>query len=97
MAPFLAHHPDEYKGFYLADSLRQGARLVVVDPRKTPLAKGADIWLPLRPGTDGALAWGLLNAIIDNDWYDAEFAAKHVHGWEEFCKRTKDYPLFFLD
>jgi anaerobic selenocysteine-containing dehydrogenase len=89
----LVSHPDEYKGFYLADSLREGAQLIVVDPRKPPLAKRADVWLPLRPGTDGALAWGMLNVIMDNGWYDEEFVADHVHGWEEFCQRAKEYPL----
>ena len=86
-------HPDEYKGFYLVDSLKRGVKLIIVDPRKTPLAKRADIWLPLRPGTDGALAWGLLNAIIDRDWYDGEFVAGYVHGWEDFCRRAREYPL----
>lgn len=89
----LVSHPDEYKGFYLVDSLREGSLLIVVDPRKTPLAKRADSWLPLRPGTDGALAWGMLNVIIDQRWYDEGFVANHVHGWEEFCRRAKDYPL----
>jgi len=67
--------------------------LIVVDPRKTPLAKRADIWLPLRPGTDGALAWGMLNVIINNRWYDEGFVANHVQGWGEFCQRAKEYPL----
>jgi anaerobic selenocysteine-containing dehydrogenase len=86
-------HPDEYKGFDLVDSLKRGVRLIVVDPRKTPLAKRADIWLPLRPGTDGALAWGLLNAIIEHNLYNAGFVANHVHGWEPFCERRREYPL----
>ena len=89
----LVSHPDEYKGFYLADSLKEGIQLIVVDPRRTPLAKQADIWLPLRPGTDGALAWGILHAIIKNRWYDEGFVAEHVHGWEEFCARAEEYPL----
>ncbi len=89
----LISHPDEYKGFYLVDSLKQGARLIVVDPRKTPLARGADIWLPLRPGTDGALAWGMLNVILDNGWYDTDFVTNSVHGWQEFRRRTEEYPL----
>jgi anaerobic selenocysteine-containing dehydrogenase len=89
----LVSHPDEYKGFALADSLREGIELIVVDPRKTPLAKRADCWLPLRPGTDGALAWGMLNAIIDHQWYDEGFVSEHVHGWEEFCARAREYPL----
>lgn len=86
-------HPDEYKGFYLVDSLKRGVKLIIVDPRKTPLAKRADIWLPLRPGTDGALAWGLLNVIIDRDWYDREFVAGYIHGWEDFSRRAREYPL----
>jgi len=81
------------KGFYLVDSIKEGVSLIVVDPRKTPLAERAHIWLPLRPGTDGALAWGFLNAIVDNEWYDPEFLANHVHGWEDFCKRREEYPL----
>jgi len=89
----LVSHPDEYKGFYLADAMREGVRLIVVDPRRTPLARRADCWLPLRPGTDGALAWGMLNAVIDHGWYDEEFCAAHVHGWEEFCARAREYPL----
>ena len=89
----LVSHPDEYKGFYLADSLREGIQLITVDPRRTPLAKRADCWLPLRPGTDGALAWGMLNAVIDHGWYDEGFVAEHVHGWEEFRDRAKQYPL----
>ncbi|MCK5553925.1 MAG: molybdopterin-dependent oxidoreductase, partial [Deltaproteobacteria bacterium] len=86
-------HPDEYKGFDLVDSLKRGVRLIIVDPRKTALAKRADIWLPLRPGTDGALAWGLLNATIEHNLYDAGFVANHVHGWEHFCGRMREYPL----
>ncbi len=86
-------HPDEYKGFYLVDSIREGTRLIVVDPRRIPLAERADIWLPLRPGTDGALAWGMLSVIIENNWYDEGFVANYIHGWDEFCQRAKEYPL----
>ena len=43
---------------------------ICVDPRVTPLSKEADIWLPLRPGTDGALALGWFNWIIENEAYD---------------------------
>ena len=86
-------NPDEYKGFYLLDALKEGTKLIVVDPRRTPLAKRADLWLPVRPGTDGALAWGMINVIIDRGWYDEEFVRDHVHGWEDFCRRAKEYPL----
>ena len=89
----LVSNPDEYKGFDLADNLKSGTKLIVVDPRRTFLARRADLWLPLRPGTDGALAWGMLGAIIDNGWYDAEFVENYVHGWDEFCDRAGQYPL----
>lgn len=89
----LVSHTDEYKGIYLTKALQKGAKLVTIDPRRTILARRADIWLPLRPGTDGALAWGMVNAIIDNGWYDEAFVRNYVHGWDEFCKRAKQYSL----
>lgn len=51
----------------------RGARLVVVDPRNAGLARRADEWLRVRPGTDGALALGLSNVMIRNGWYDGAF------------------------
>jgi anaerobic selenocysteine-containing dehydrogenase len=89
----LVSNPDEYKGIYLTKALQRGTKLITVDPRRTALARRADIWLPLRPGTDGALAWGMVNAIIDNGWYDKDFVRDYVHGWEEFCQRAKAYSL----
>jgi anaerobic selenocysteine-containing dehydrogenase len=46
----------------------------VVDPRKAGLAAKADTWLRVRPGTDAALALSLTNVMIENGWYDADFA-----------------------
>ncbi|MBV2142125.1 molybdopterin-dependent oxidoreductase [Falsochrobactrum sp. TDYN1] len=51
----------------------RGAKLVVVDPRPTALAKQADVWLPVRPGTDGALALGMIRLILDNNLHDEHF------------------------
>jgi anaerobic selenocysteine-containing dehydrogenase len=89
----LVSHPDEYKGIYLTRALRSGAKLITVDPRRTVLARRADVWLALRPGTDGALAWGMVNAIIDNGWHDRDFVGSYVHGWDEFCQRAKQFNL----
>jgi len=86
-------NPDEYKGETLSVSLDQGAKLIVIDPRLTRLAARADIWLQLRPGTDTALALGMLNVIVNEDLYDHEFVEKHVHGWESFVERVNEYPL----
>ncbi len=84
---------DEYKGESLSVALSKGARLIVVDPRLTRLAARADVWLQLRPGTDAALALGMLNVIISEELYDREFVLHHVYGWEPFVKRVMSYPL----
>jgi len=89
----LISHPDEYKGIYLTKALQKGAKLITIDPRRTILARRADIWLSPKPGTDGALAWGMINALIDNRWYDETFVRDYVHGWDEFCQRAREYNL----
>ncbi|NVM27040.1 MAG: molybdopterin-dependent oxidoreductase, partial [Desulfobacterales bacterium] len=86
-------NPDEYKGESFSVSLDKGAKLIAVDPRLTRIASRADIWLQLRPGTDTALALGMLNVIIAEQLYDREFVEKYVHGWEPFVKRVREYPL----
>ncbi|MGO9377919.1 MAG: molybdopterin-dependent oxidoreductase [Dissulfurispiraceae bacterium] len=64
----------------------RGARIVVIDPRRSSLAKSADLWLPVRPGTDGALVLALMNVIISRDWYDKEFVSKWTIGFEALRK-----------
>jgi len=86
-------NPDCYKGELFSRALDAGARLIAVDPRLTRIAARADIWLPLRPGTDAALALGMLNVIVEEGLYDREFVENHVHGWEPFVRRVKEYPL----
>jgi anaerobic selenocysteine-containing dehydrogenase len=86
-------NPDCYKGEPFSVSLNRGARLIAVDPRLTRIASRADVWLPLRPGTDAALAFGLLHVIVTEALYDREFVENHVHGWEPFCRRVMEYPL----
>ena len=72
---------------------QRGAKLIVVDPRFTNLASKADIWLQVRPGTDDALALGMLNVIINNDLYDKEFVDQWCYGFEELRKRVQEYPV----
>jgi anaerobic selenocysteine-containing dehydrogenase len=61
-------------------ALKRGARLVVVDPRRTGIAKKADLWLQVRPGTDGALALGIANVMIERGWYDEPFIRDWTNG-----------------
>jgi anaerobic selenocysteine-containing dehydrogenase len=75
----------------LTRTLRNGAKLIVVDPRKTALAAKADYWLQLRPGTDAALALGMLHTIIKEELYDKDFVDKWTVGFEELKARVAEY------
>jgi anaerobic selenocysteine-containing dehydrogenase len=87
-------NPDEYKGVSFWRAYEKGAKLIVIDPRKGFLAKRADLWLQLRPGTDAALALGFFHVIIEEELYDPDFVNNYIHGWNAFVDRIKsDYPL----
>jgi anaerobic selenocysteine-containing dehydrogenase len=60
--------------------LKRGMKLIVVDPRNVGLANKADVWMRVRPGTDGALALGLANIMIEREWYDQEFVRAWSNG-----------------
>ncbi len=66
----------------IQDAVDAGAKLIVIDPRKTPHAKMADIYTTIRPGTDGALALGIANEIISRNLYDHGFVERYVLGFE---------------
>ncbi len=69
----------------------RGMKLIVVDPRQTPTTAQADIHLPVRPGTDGALALAMAGVIIGEGLYDRDFVANHSYGFEEY----RDYVQGF--
>lgn len=64
----------------VAQARARGAKLVVVDPRRVGLAVKADHWLPVRPGTDGALALAICGEMIAHDWFDAAFVREWTNG-----------------
>jgi anaerobic selenocysteine-containing dehydrogenase len=63
-----------------ADARKRGARLIVVDPRRTGVANRADVWLRVRPGTDGALALGIAHVMIERGWFDRDFVRDWTNG-----------------
>ena len=69
----------------------RGAKLIVVDPKAIPLAKEADIHAQIRPGTDCALALGLLNVIIAEGLYDKAFVEEWTVGFDKLAEHVKDY------
>ncbi|MFW9861802.1 MAG: molybdopterin-dependent oxidoreductase [Candidatus Thorarchaeota archaeon] len=75
----------------IQEAIDNGAKLIVVDPRKTPHAEMADIHTTIRPGTDGALALGIANEIITRCLYDEEYVEDYVHGFDEFKERVATY------
>ncbi|KAB1141661.1 molybdopterin-dependent oxidoreductase [Streptomyces luteolifulvus] len=69
-----------------------GAKLIVVDPRRTATADKADLYLQLRPGTDLALLNGLLHLLHNNGRTDPRFIEAHTEGWDEMPAFLADYP-----
>lgn len=80
---------DNNRSFY--EQLEKGKPFIVVDPRKTSFTQKAAIHLQLKPGTDGALALGMTNVIIQEKLYDKEFVEHYVHGFEEFARLAAEY------
>lgn len=70
----------------------RGAKIIVIDPRYTKTTALADLWLQLRPGTDGALALGLLHVIIKESLYDKEFVARWCLGFDKVAELAERYP-----
>ncbi len=77
--PPASHPPINYA---IMDGCANGAKLIVVDPRLSTIARQADLLVTPRPGTDGALAWGLINTMIANGWYDRDFVAEQTLGFD---------------
>jgi len=67
---------------------RDGARLICIDPRKTETADKCHQHIALLPGTDGALALGLMHELIANDWLDHDYIALHTQGWPKLRERA---------
>ncbi len=68
-----------------------GGKLIAIDPRRTELTDMADLWLQIRPGSDGALAYGMLNVIIAEKLYDADFVAKWCTGFAELTEAVRAF------
>ncbi|MFC6013707.1 molybdopterin-dependent oxidoreductase [Nocardia lasii] len=83
-------HPILY--LRMADRLKAGAKLIVVDPRRTETATRADLFLQIAPGTDLALLNGLLHLLVADGAIDTDFIAEHTEGWAAMPEFLADYP-----
>ncbi len=70
---------------------KNGAKLIVVDPRRCEAAKAADIYLQIRPGTDGALALAMLNIIINENLYNVDFVNNYCVGFDQLSEHVQQY------
>jgi len=86
------NNADGEMAVWFLDSLRHAKNLILVDPRATAIANRANLWLQVRPGTDAALALGMLNVIINEGIYDKEFVSSWTHGFDKLVARIQEYP-----
>jgi anaerobic selenocysteine-containing dehydrogenase len=77
---------------FIEEARRQGAKLVVIDPYRTRTARLADWHIPINPGTDVALALGLMHVIVREGWHDTDYIARYAEGFDELEKRLPEYP-----
>lgn len=81
----------------LKNALKRGMKLVVIDPRKSDVAKKADVHLQVKPGEDASLLACLIKTIIDNDWYDKDYVADNVSGFDELYEAVKPFNLSYAE
>jgi len=91
------HNPKRHSWTPIYNMIRsaqaRGAKLIVLDPRKSESAERADLWLPLRAGTDAAMCLGWVHVLIEEELYDHDFVTKWTVGFDALKKRAAEYPL----
>jgi len=75
----------------MEENLARGAKLVVIDPRRIKLADRADMYMQIRPGTDGAMALAMMNVIINEKLYDQDFLDKYTMGFDKLVPHVQQY------
>src|SRR3989304_6857954 len=79
----MAHTTGGLRRETLERTLEAGGKLIAIDPQKTYVAKLADLWIRIRPGSDGALAAGVLKTIVEEGLYDGDFIGQWTVGVDE--------------
>ena len=74
----------------LIEAKKKGAKLVVIDPAFTETAQKADEWIPIKPGTDGALALAMCYVITNEELYDTEFVSRYCEGFDGFAEHLQN-------
>ncbi len=77
---------------FIEEARRKGAKLIVIDPYRTRTAACADWYLPINPGTDAALALGMMHVIINENLCDDDYVSRYTVGFDELRKKVAEYP-----
>ena len=77
---------------WVLDAKQRGATIIVADPRFTPTAWSADLFLPLLPGTDTSLINAMMNVIVEEGLWNEEFVEERVEGFDDLCDVVANYP-----
>jgi assimilatory nitrate reductase catalytic subunit len=76
---------------YVWQAREYGAKIIVVDPRLTPIARTCDLFMPVKPGRDTALFNGILHLMIENDWLDHAFIDQYTNGFAEVAAEVASW------
>jgi len=87
---FAENHPIVSR--WVLDAKQHGATVIVADPRFTPTAWSADLFLPLLPGTDTSLVNAMMNVIIEEGLWNEDFVEERVEGFDDLCNLVSQYP-----
>ena len=77
---------------FVLDARKNGARVICVDPIRTRTAEQCDQWIALKPGTDAALALGIMHQLFAHDWLDHDYIARHTIGVDVLRARAAEWP-----
>ena len=77
---------------FILEARRRGAPVICIDPLRTRTAEQCDEWLPIRPGTDAALALGMMHVLFAERLEDGDYLARHTLGADQLRQRVRDYP-----
>jgi molybdopterin guanine dinucleotide-containing S/N-oxide reductase-like protein len=77
---------------FIVEARRHGAKLVVIDPYRTRTAACADWYLPINPGTDAALALGMMHVMINENLHDSDYVERYTVGFEQLREKVQEYP-----
>ena len=85
------NNSDAFLGHWIVEAMKRGSELITIDPKLTWMAAKSKYWIQLRPGTDAALALGMLNVIINEDLIDHDFVEKWTYGYDQLKERVQEY------